>query len=397
MGPRRGPRLAFISCNETPWGGSEELWARAALACVEKGAQVAFAKPRMPPSVPVIRDLTRVSLLATDLFRIPLVPMRLANFLNFLARPVSFAYHLLALWIFILRARPELIILSQGGCWDGFYMRRVLRLFSIPYVLICQKASDLYWPPDRLRGEVRDFVLSARHVFTVSQHNLDLLQEQIGCAVNSASVVRNPFLVDYNEPLPWPEVGDGVRLACVGRLHTMEKGQDMLLRVLARPGWKARDIHVDFYGEGVNREGLEEMAAFLDCRNVTFRGHVHDITAIWRDHHALILPSRAEGLPLVLVETMLAGRVAIVSAAGGSAEVVEDGETAFLVRGFDEAALDAAMERAWQRRNEWPSMAKKAAAAIRLSVPGDPAEELASRLLELHGAEGAVRNSERGA
>lgn len=373
-------RIAFVSCNETPWGGSEELWARAALVLAEQGHDISVAKPRLARHAAPIRALRERGVRMVDLLRLRPVPARIFEIGSFLARPAMLAFQLLRLWFFLKRRRPDLIVLSQGGCWDGFVMEPVLRRFEIPYLLICQKAADLYWPPDSLRDRVQRFILGARHIFCVSQHNLDLLEQQIGAQLENAEVVRNPFLVDFDDQPRWPDNDTPIRLACIGRLYPMEKGQDLLLRVLAQQKWRERALTVDFYGEGIQRRGLEGMARLLGCENAVFHGHVEDIARVWDTHHGLVLPSRAEGLPLVLVETMLAGRVAIVSTAGGSAEVVEDDVTAFLMHGFDEAALDDALERAWQRRNEWRTIGQAAAKAIRQSVPRSPETEFARRV-----------------
>lgn len=383
MNRRAKPRIVFLSCNETAWGGSEELWARAALKLAEAGVDVRAAKPRVDRSAAPVRALAERGIKVTDLARIAFLPGKLVALLQYLLRPASLAFQLLPLWWLLKRSRPDLVVLSQGGNWDGVHMGRLLAHLKVPYALICQKATDLYWPPDHLRGRVKAMALEARHIFCVSQHNLRLFEEQIAAPLPRASVVRNPFLVDYAAPLPWPAEDGPVRFACVGRYYPMEKGQDMMLRVLSRPKWRERNLTVDCYGAGVNAAGLEEMAAFLGCTNVAFRGHVDDVAGIWKTHHALILPSRAEGLPLVLVETMLAGRVAVVSKAGGSAEVVEDGETAFLMAGQDEDGLDAALERAWQARERWPDIGAAAAAAIRALVPPDPAAELAGQIRAL--------------
>ena len=153
-------------------------------------------------------------------------------------------------------------------------------------------------------------------------------------------------------PLPWPGREDEcLRLACVARLYLLDKGQDILLRVLARKKWKGRDLHVSFFGRGINAEALSDLAARLGLLNISFEGHTDDIPSIWKKHHALILPSRAEGLPLSLVEAMMCGRAAVVTKVGGNAEVVQDGVTGFLAAP-DEDSIDAALEKVWARRGE---------------------------------------------
>ena len=114
----------------------------------------------------------------------------------------------------------------------------------------------------------------------------------------------------------------------------------------------------------------------------SFEGQTADLTSIWKEHHALVLPSRAEGLPLALVEAMMCGRPCVVTKVGGNAKVVEDGITGFLAAP-DEDSIDAALEEAWARRGELREMGQRAALRIRELVPANPAEDFADTLLDL--------------
>jgi glycosyltransferase involved in cell wall biosynthesis len=125
------------------------------------------------------------------------------------------------------------------------------------------------------------------------------------------------------------------------------------------------------------------MARYHRLANVTFAGHVKDVAGIWAANHALVLPSRAEGLPLTIVEAMLCGRVPIVTDVGGNAELIRDGATGFVASAPTEAELDAALERAWQRRAEWPAIGAGAARSIRKKVPREPAHIFAEALVAL--------------
>ncbi len=98
---------------------------------------------------------------------------------------------------------------------------------------------------------------------------------------------------------------------------------------------------------------------------------------------ALVLPSRSKGLPLTLVEKMLCGRPAIVTNAGGSAEIVEDNINGFIAHAPTADAFDEALERAWTRRHEWEQIGKRAAESIRKIVPCDPAAQFAKMLLQI--------------
>jgi glycosyltransferase involved in cell wall biosynthesis len=177
---------------------------------------------------------------------------------------------------------------------------------------------------------------------------------QLGTRLTNALVLRNP--VDTRPaPLAYPSVTEGYRLACIGRFFMLDKGQDLLIQVLDRPVWRQRDLQVTFIGKGENRQSLLDLIRFYALDNVVVRDHVENGPDIWSDYHALILPSRFEGLPLVLLEAMAAGRTAIVTHAGGSDEIMEHGIHGFIAQPTVED-LEKAMEQAWQRRNEWAQM-----------------------------------------
>lgn len=381
MNRDRPLRFTFVSGNRS-WGGSEELWSAAAAALAAGGHRVTVYKSCLSDSEPRIRRLRELSCSIHDLARFPLSPRRLFSGLGVVSRPLTYAHEVARLGIGVgASKRPDLVIVSQGGNHDGFLLAEVCRRLRLPYVLISQKASDLYWPPDTRRSRIRRVFEAARATYFVSKHNLRLTEEQFGMALPTARVVWNPFLVSWERRHDWPDQSAGLRLACVGRLDAKEKGQDLLLRVLARNRWRARPLSVTFYGTGLHAHGLEQLARHLGLTSVTFAGFVRDVAAIWDNHHGLVLGSRCEGLPLVLVEAMLSGRVAIVTDAGGNAEVLEDGVTGFLAQAPSEDALDEAMDRAWQRRVEWRVIGAAAADHIRTLVPEDPAAVFAELLL----------------
>ena len=92
------------------------------------------------------------------------------------------------------------------------------------------------------------------------------------------------------------------------------------------------------------------MVEHLGLTNVEFAGHQNNIEEIWRKHHALVLPSRFEGMPLVVVEAMLCGRPCIATDVGGNRELVRDGINGFLAKAPTVELLDEAMNRAWDNR-----------------------------------------------
>jgi glycosyltransferase involved in cell wall biosynthesis len=366
-------RFVMISTCPEPWGGSEELWSGAACALLEKGHRVSAFKTIIDRDHPVVQRLETLSCKVRNL-------RSLSHF-----QPVATRVHLLSLAIRFLLRRPDLVVISQGDNHDGLHFGYLCKKLRIPYTLISQKANDFFWPPDASRAYRRDVFGGAARCYFVSNHNRRLTEDQNGATLTNAEIVRNPHLAPA-EPLAWPAGDDDcLRLACVARLYLLDKGQDILLRVLAQEKWKNRNLYVSFFGRGFNGEALRDLARRLDIRKVSFEGQTADVPGIWKNHHALILASRAEGLPLSLVEAMMCGRPAIVTNVGGNAEVLTHGVTGFLAAPF-ENSIDEALEEAWTNRHELQEMGRVASKKIRELVPPNPSEDFADKLLKIASA-----------
>jgi glycosyltransferase involved in cell wall biosynthesis len=364
-------RFTIVSTCPDSWGGSEELWSGAAQVLAANGHRLSIFKTSLDKAHPRIQQLKSLSCTVRNLRRLP----RLQS--------LATLSHLLFLAAHLKARRPDLVVVAQGDNYDGLHFGYLCRKLRIPYVLISQKAADHFWPPDKSRRYRREVFAGAVRCFFVSEHNRRLTEEQNGMTPTNAEVVRNPYLVTADGQLPWPgREMECLRLACVARLYLLDKGQDILLRVLAREKWKGRKLHVSFYGSGVNGEALADLAARLGLRNVSFEGQTDDVQSVWKNYHALILPSRAEGLPLSLVEAMMCGRTGIVTNVGGNAEVIEDGVTGFLAAPFEDS-LDAVLEEVWARRGELKEMGRLASIRIRELVSPNPAENFADKLIEI--------------
>lgn len=138
---------------------------------------------------------------------------------------------------------------------------------------------------------------------------------------------------------------------CVARL-VREKGVDLLLQAAAalqgagRAGDQLPRWHVVMAGDGPEEAALREQARSLGLEHlVTFAGYRTDVGALLALADVVALPSRAEGLSLVLLEALAAGRPLVAAKAGGMPEIIADGETGLLVPVEDPLALAAALRR----------------------------------------------------
>jgi glycosyltransferase involved in cell wall biosynthesis len=89
------------------------------------------------------------------------------------------------------------------------------------------------------------------------------------------------------------------------------------------------DVSFVIVGDGPQKQPLEQMANGL--HNVHFVGARNDVEKFYAAFDLLILPSVMEGMPLVILEAMVAGTPTIASDVGSILEVVFDGITGSLI------------------------------------------------------------------
>jgi len=367
---KESKQILIVSTCPEDWGGSEELWGRAVPFLINLGYQVTVCKEKINPDHPEYKKLAAVG---TIFYQLNASALTHKKPLSSIAESALKAY--------LQKEKVSLVVISQGINFDGLGMGYNCLRENIPYALIAQKAVDINWPYHIDRVGMRNVYLNAAMAYFVSNHNLQLTEEQFGIRFSNATVVSNPVkLARYTRPYPSTE--NGYRLASIGRFLLIDKGQDILIRIMAREKWKARPLKVSFIGSGIDKAGLIELAQLLNADNVEFLDQQNDVEKLWEEYHALILPSRFEGMPLVLLESMAFGRTAIVSNAGGNAELICDGESGF-VGNPNETDFDEAMERAWISRNRWKAMGSVACEKIKSSVPELPERDFADSLDKL--------------
>ncbi len=130
-----------------------------------------------------------------------------------------------------------------------------------------------------------------------------------------------------------------------GRLVHM-KGQRYLIEAAAllKPAWP--HLQVVILGEGELRQDLENLAAERGLTgSVHLPGHRGDARLLLDAADVFALLSRAEGMPLALIEAMEAGVPVVGTRVIGSTDVVTEGETGLLVPAQDAGMLATALAR----------------------------------------------------
>lgn len=139
----------------------------------------------------------------------------------------------------------------------------------------------------------------------------------------------------------------GPHVAFVGRLDAV-KGADLLLDAIATLRRTHPTLTATIIGDGPHAGRIRDHAASLGLSGaVTFLGAQPEtaVADLLSRADLLVLPSFAEGVPVVLMEAMASAIPVVASRIAGIPELVQDGENGLLIPPGDVAALITAMDR----------------------------------------------------
>jgi glycosyltransferase involved in cell wall biosynthesis len=139
-----------------------------------------------------------------------------------------------------------------------------------------------------------------------------------------------------------------LRFVNVGRLSE-QKGQLLLVEAAAKLKEEGYDFQLVIVGDGPLRDAIETRVNQLGLQGgVRVTGFLsnHEVRAEFLAARALVLPSFAEGLPVVIMEAFALGRPVISTFIAGIPELVEPGISGWLVPPGAVAPLARAMAEA---------------------------------------------------
>lgn len=226
-------------------------------------------------------------------------------------------------------------------------------------IVISERSDPYIYPPQRLMRWMRRLIYPWANLL-VCQHPAQMAYFR-GWGIPRVAVVSNP-VHSPSAPRSRLAVGPGLVLA-VGRLAP-SKGFDMLIKAFAsarRPGWRLLIL-----GEGPERVNLEALIRDLDLGDwVELPGTEQDIWHRYQQADFLVLSSRFEGMPNVVLEAMSTGLpVVATNCTPSMSDLVHPEVDGFLVPPEDTAALAHAMARLMDDPQLRLRMGQKARLAI---------------------------------
>jgi glycosyltransferase involved in cell wall biosynthesis len=153
------------------------------------------------------------------------------------------------------------------------------------------------------------------------------------------TVIHNGVDLDYFRPAPGPLPGHQQVVLCIARF-VPEKDHETLMAAFSQVATRHPEAELWLVGDGPGRQAIHRWATRrLPPRRLRLLPGQSDITPLLHQSSLLVLSSTHEGLPNVVLEAMAAGLPVVATDVGGLSEVVQPGETGWLVAPGDIPAL----------------------------------------------------------
>jgi len=212
---------------------------------------------------------------------------------------------------------------------SGAAARRLCERAGLPYVLTVH-GSDLYsnLGNPRWRAEIREAAQGARALICVASRLARDCISELGVGPERTVVIPDTYDASRFALIERARKPGPVRLVTLGRLSP-EKGQDVLLHALADARSRGGDATLDLVGDGPEREALEALRDGLGLADIVrFAGALAPdrLPELFAAADVFVLPSRAEGFGVALVEAMATGLPVVATRSGGPEDIVRSGD-----------------------------------------------------------------------
>ena len=278
----------------------------------------------------LFQELSRIK---DDVGNIDLYPLKFGSrtlqAVRTFTSPVKSKY----LTAFMKRINPDMVLVVQGRIESssmGLFAAKRAKLYAISYIPMAHAVSLV---GRSLLSETRErlnryFYSLPDKIITISDSARQMLLDR-GAKAN-ITVVSNGIRKITVQPIDREHFRSANEITAydylvgiVGRIDFRQKGQDFAIESIARYRSELDKCKFVFVGDGHDRSRLEELIAGLGLqKNVRLLPWSDNAKHIYAGLDMLMIPSKYEGVPLVMLEGMSCGLPVIASDVDGMAELL---------------------------------------------------------------------------
>lgn len=230
----------------------------------------------------------------------------------------------LPFWILgIIRRKPDIVVSTSPIIWTIFFSLR--KITRSKYQVVCWYHFSL------LKNPIPLFELKRMDYFWAISSGIAEEAREIGVPNQKIATVFNPIQAeDSFTMINQPSTELPFQFAYMGRFDfDNQKNLSELFYGLSKLN---RKFKVDIYGEGTDKSKLTKLAVRLKIADhIEWKGFKRQAWHEIKSCDALILTSKYEGLPMVLIESLAAGLPVISSnCPTGPNDIIQDGKNGYL-------------------------------------------------------------------
>lgn len=248
--------------------------------------------------------------------------------------------------------QQQIDVVHSHNTYAHFYSAAAAKLAGTPVVINTQhgRGCGQHWK-QRLH-----FFLANRftdRILAVSEDSARLCRSQDPCSSKKIEALWNGIDLtrfSYQGPVRKPHAISVARLS-------PEKDFPTLLQATRYVVDRVPEFRLKIVGDGSERAALESLVNQLELNHhVEFLGERKDVPELLKQAAMFVSSTSTEGISLTLLEAMAIGLPIITTSVGGNPEVVQDGETGYLVPAGSPSELGDAICKHLQRPDMWDAM-----------------------------------------
>jgi len=375
------PSVFFISLMAgTPWGGSEEIWYKTALLAQKHGWKVGCAVYHWKEKEKKMQSLKDNG---AAICYFPNKGRAKRNLIERIQNKIS-KQKIKKVIPTLPVEKYDVVVVNMGAfenttpAWRDFYKR--LNRYIVLY--------HNYKEHEVLKGAKKQAVQnwadnSLLNLFD-ARRIMEVLDKNSGIKISNGDVLLNPLSFPVpSSPSSFPPLQNGnYRFIMLAALELWRKAQDNLVKALSSEKWKQRNWTLHLYGDGKDRQKLQEVIQENGISDKIFlEGHTNDVKTALENAHLLFQITHIDAMPLVVVEAMAMARAVVVSKIGDMPRWVNEGENGWISSDASVEQIDITLEKAWQKKEQWKQIGENAFSVFQKKYPA-PAEELLLEKIE---------------
>lgn len=365
--------ILFISLmNTSSWRSSEELWYKTALHASSTGHQVACCFYPWPQNTNKSIELEKAG---CQVFLLPNKGRMKRNLFEKIQYKISskrvrkYMDNLpLNNYDHILINIDTVTVLSETlAGWNS-------RLTN--YKLMFQN----YQPDEILKHNditpIKSWINNAALNLFITDSICNNLEDKLNVHIDG-KIILNPINFDVpDNPTPFIKQPQYV-FSMFAAMDIEIKAQDKLIKAFACPKWLQRNFILNLYGEGKDRDRIENLIARKGLTNKIFiKDYPENTREAIEASHLIIRITHNDGMPVSILEAMAISRPLIVSNVGEMPKWVKNNINGWVTRNASEFEIETALEMAWNERTRWEHMGRKSFEIFRKIYPSSVEEHL---------------------